>query len=207
MSSWTLVMNGVSQGFVLGPVLFNIFISGTDSGIECTLSKFADVTKLSGTANMPEGKDAIQKDLDRLKKWGHGNLMMFNKAKSKDRALNKPNERQNMQNEKKPRDSIMKLETLAICIFPGIKYTFLELVQPKIRKGKDECLECRLIPTMFVRKNSSSFVLGFIIESSIDFLVNSLGNYFMLQRSSDEMNAAQLGFAGNVFGLATPLTE
>jgi len=29
----------------------------------------------------------------------------------------------------------------------------------------------------------------------------------MLQRSSDEMNAAQLGFAGNVFSLATPLAE
>ena len=44
--------------------------------MECTLSKFADDTKL-------ERRDAIQRDLDRHKRWTHANFMKFNKAKCK----------------------------------------------------------------------------------------------------------------------------
>ncbi|KAJ7399175.1 rna-directed dna polymerase from mobile element jockey-like [Pitangus sulphuratus] len=67
----------------LGPVLFSVFISDMDSGINCTLSKSADNTKLSGEADTPEGWYAIQRDLEKLKTWTHGDLMRFNKANCK----------------------------------------------------------------------------------------------------------------------------
>ncbi|GAB0186015.1 triadin [Grus japonensis] len=63
ISKWRPVTSGVPQS----------------RGIECTLSN----TKLYGIVNTLEGRDDVQRDLDRLERWAHVNLLKFNKAKCK----------------------------------------------------------------------------------------------------------------------------
>ncbi|PKU49567.1 rna-directed dna polymerase from mobile element jockey-like [Limosa lapponica baueri] len=72
----------LQPGSVLGLVLFNIFVSDMNSGIQCTLSKPANNTKLLFGVDTLAGRNAIQGDLERLKRRACANFMKINQAES-----------------------------------------------------------------------------------------------------------------------------
>lgn len=68
-SKWRSVRSGVPQVSGFGLVLFSIFAGDRESGMKSVLSKFADDSKLRGVVKTMEGRDAIQRHLDRLERW------------------------------------------------------------------------------------------------------------------------------------------
>ncbi|PKU43821.1 pol- hypothetical protein [Limosa lapponica baueri] len=80
-SRWQLVTSGVPQDLIVGPVLFKVFINDLEAGVERTITKFGDDTKLGGAVDSLEGQEALQRDLDTMEHWAIINGMEFIKNK------------------------------------------------------------------------------------------------------------------------------
>uniref|UniRef100_A0A8C5R698 Reverse transcriptase domain-containing protein n=1 Tax=Leptobrachium leishanense TaxID=445787 RepID=A0A8C5R698_9ANUR len=92
-SAQGLVTSGVPQGSVLGPILFNIFISDIAEGINGKVCLFADDTKICNRVDVPGGISQMTNDLGKLKKWSELWQLSFNVDKCKIMHLGRKNPR------------------------------------------------------------------------------------------------------------------
>ncbi len=53
----------------------NVFINDMDMGVEDILCEFVGNTKLEGAVDFLRGREALQKDLDKLQGWAITNLL------------------------------------------------------------------------------------------------------------------------------------
>ena len=76
-------MSGVSQGSVLGHILFLIYINDLEDDISSKVLKFADDTEVFRKVTNDTNKQSLQDDLDKLVKWSEKWQMLFNFGKCK----------------------------------------------------------------------------------------------------------------------------
>lgn len=79
--SWKPVTSTGPQGFMLGPILFNICVSDLDGGSVRTFSKFADDPQRGRGLDTPVDCTAVQWDAKRLEIWANKNLLKLSKGK------------------------------------------------------------------------------------------------------------------------------
>ena len=82
-SEWAPVTSGVPQGSVLGPLLFNLFISDISHNLSTNSALFADDTLLYQPIRSTQDELSLQSDITALEQWTHLNGMQLNIKKTK----------------------------------------------------------------------------------------------------------------------------
>ena len=81
------VSSGVPQGSVMGPLLFLIYVNDIPEQVGCSISMFADDTKIYTTVKDITDSYRLQADLNSLVKWARDWLLRFNVSKCKHMSI------------------------------------------------------------------------------------------------------------------------
>ena len=93
------VTRGISQGSVLGPILFVIYINDMPECVDAVAYLFADDTKQYKEIKREEDSEKLQKDLDSLQKWSDTWLLKFHSNKCKVMTVSSKKKRKEISNQ------------------------------------------------------------------------------------------------------------
>ena len=80
-SNWTSVISGVPQGFVLGLILFMLFVNDINDSLSSSFFQFADDHTIERRIRTVENQVALKKDLDIIYSWTCENNLSLNASK------------------------------------------------------------------------------------------------------------------------------
>ncbi len=80
-SDWAPVTSVIPQGFVLGPVLFMIYINDINLELNNFIAKFSDDTKIGSYVISDRDRQSLQEDLRKISAWSDRWEMPFNNNK------------------------------------------------------------------------------------------------------------------------------
>ena len=80
-SKMFLLVSGVPQGSVLGPLLFLIFIGDISEGVTADTLVYVDDSKVKDKVKTNEDVENLQENLDKIYTWEENNNMKFNGGK------------------------------------------------------------------------------------------------------------------------------
>ena len=123
LSDWLLVLSGVPQGSVLGPLLFLIYINDLDCNIKNWILKFADDTKIFSRILDDHDSERLQQDLFKLITWSEEWQMMFNVSKCKVMHIGKKNIQNHYVMNNHKLDKVQEERDLGIMITQDLKVT------------------------------------------------------------------------------------
>ena len=89
-STWNYIKVGVPQGYILGHLLFLLYISDIVTAIGSNIRLFADDTSLYIIVENPDAAAGIlNTDLNKISKWAKSWLVKFNPNKNESRIISR----------------------------------------------------------------------------------------------------------------------
>ena len=127
VSEWARVINGVPQGYVLGPLLFICYINDMPDTLDSMIHLYADDLKLVREINGESDVSLLQEDLNKLQIRSRTWQIVFNTEKCKIMHVEKSNpRRQYFMLERKENCSMEKTDLgkdLGVWVDSSLKFT------------------------------------------------------------------------------------